>query len=247
MEKLKNPGAAACLFDGWQETMIWSALEGIMGEVYAVDGVSAMVHSGDFAFFAGEPCRELAEFFQGKPFIIATPQNEAWETLLESVHGHHAHRTERYAIKKEPNVFDREKLRCFVQCLPEAYTLARIDEALYNACLAEDWSRDLVSQYPTYSLYEKLGLGTAVLHNGELVAGASSYCTYRGGIEIEIDTRADHRRKGLGTACGAALILACLERNLYPSWDAQNKWSVALAEKLGYHFSHPYPVYEISY
>ena len=65
------------------------------------------------------------------------------------------------------------------------------------------------------------------------------------GIEIEIDTREDHRRKGLAYACGAKLVLECLEKGLYPSWDAQNKWSVALAEKLGYHFSQEYVAYEI--
>lgn len=34
-------------------------------------------------------------------------------------------------------------------------------------------------------------------------------------------------------------------RNLYPSWDAQNKWSLDLAEKLRYHYSHTYDAYEI--
>ena len=45
------------------------------------------------------------------------------------------------------------------------------------------------------------------------------------------------------TAAGAGLILACLDRGWYPSWDAQNKESLGLAEKLGYHFSHEYLVY----
>lgn len=66
-----------------------------------------------------------------------------------------------------------------------------------------------------------------------MVAGASSYSTYDKGMEIEIDTREDHRRKGLAYVCGAKLILEGLEKVLYPSWDAQNKWSVALAQKLG--------------
>lgn len=66
-----------------------------------------------------------------------------------------------------------------------------------------------------------------------------------GGIEIEIDTKEEHRRQGLAYACGAKLILECLNKGWYPSWDAQNKWSVALAEKLGYHFSHEYPAYEV--
>ena len=53
------------------------------------------------------------------------------------------------------------------------------------------------------------------------------------------------RNRGLASACGAALILECLERGLYPSWDAHTEISAALAEKLGYHVSHPYVVYEV--
>ena len=78
---------------------------------------------------------------------------------------------------------------------------------------------------------------------GQILSGASCYSTYSRGIEVEIDTHPDHRRKGLAYSCGAAMILECLNRGLYPSWDAANLGSVALAEKLGYHFSHEYPVY----
>lgn len=41
------------------------------------------------------------------------------------------------------------------------------------------------------------------------------------------------------------MILECLEQNLYPSWDAHNMWSVALAEKLGYHYDHEYTAFEL--
>lgn len=41
------------------------------------------------------------------------------------------------------------------------------------------------------------------------------------------------------------LRLDTLERGLYPSWDAANQESVALAEKLGYHLDHAYEVYII--
>lgn len=69
---------------------------------------------------------------------------------------------------------------------------------------------------------------------------------YDGGIEIEIDTRQDYRRKGLALACGARLILECVKRDLYPSWDAHNKGSVALSQRLGYHFDKEYTAYEVS-
>ncbi len=89
------------------------------------------------------------------------------------------------------------------------------------------------------------GLGIVALKDGQLAAGASSYSRYREGIEIEVDTRQDQRRLGLATACCARLILECLNRGLYPSWDAQNRISLHLAEMLGYEFSHEYPAYEV--
>ena len=87
------------------------------------------------------------------------------------------------------------------------------------------------------------GMGIAAWHGGTIVAGASSYAIFDGGIEIEIDTHPDFRQRGLATACGAALVLACLERGLYPSWDAHTPISLHLAEKLGYVSAGPYPVY----
>ena len=60
------------------------------------------------------------------------------------------------------------------------------------------------------------------MHGDEWVAGASSYSMYTGGIEIELDTKEEHRRKGLALAVAARLILECLDRGLYPCWDAAN-------------------------
>lgn len=235
------------MFDGWEETLIWSCLQGIMGSIFADDPESprsAAAVIGDFTFFAGEPHRGLVSHaVPGKDFMIMTPQNEAWSRLIVEVWGGRAKRTERYAIRKEPGVFDREKLWQIVP--PVGYELRLIDEQLYRQCLTEDWSRDLVSRFRDYAAFEKLALGVAALKEGKIVSGASTYSRYRDGIEIEIDTELSHRRKGLALACGARLILECLDRGLYPSWDAQNLGSVALAEKLGYHFSHAYPVYEI--
>ena len=88
-------------------------------------------------------------------------------------------------------------------------------------------------------------MGVVILKDGEPVSGASSYSSYNDGIEIEIDTKEEYRRQGLAYICAAALIVECLKRGKYPSWDAQNLWSVALAEKLGYHFDKEYTAYEV--
>ncbi len=242
--------AAAPLFEGWEETLIYSCLQGFMGKLYVdneSEPASAAIHLGDFCFFAGKPDIELAGHNYGKSFLIMVPQNEDWAKVIETVWGDRALRRTRFAIKKEPDCFDREKLLEFVNKLPVQYKLEKIDESLYRQCLENDWSRDLVSQFPTYDDYKCLGLGMAVTDQGKIVCGASSYSRYKEGIEIEIDTREDYRRQGLATAAAAALILKCMEKGLYPSWDAQNLWSVGLAQKLGYTFDHEYPVYEVVY
>ena len=120
-----------------------------------------------------------------------------------------------------------------------------MDEQLFWYCKGVDWCRDWVAQYDDYAAYRNWGLGVVVLKDGEVVSGASSYSGYRGGIEIQIDTREDYQRQGLACACGAKLILECQRRGLYPSWDAQNPASVALAEKLGYRLDHEYMAFEV--
>lgn len=238
------------ILENWNETLIWSCLQGTMGEIYTNSTEdAAMAILGDFAFYAGTPSEELLRFKPegcGQDYIIMVPQNEEWAELIEKCYGDKAKKVTRYAIKKEKDIFDISKLEQVILGLPAGYDLKMLEESEYDLCRNNTWANDLVSQFKDYDTYKKLGLGAVVLEDGELVAGASSYSRYNEGIEIEIDTREDYRRKGLAYACGAKLILECLKNGLYPSWDAQNKWSVALAEKLGYHFSHEYTAYEIT-
>ena len=69
---------------------------------------------------------------------------------------------------------------------------------------------------------------------------------YVEGIEIEVDTVPEERRKHLATIVCSALILKCLEEGLYPSWDAQSMNSVRLAESLGYEYDHDHIAYEVA-
>ena len=250
--EVKGTGKIRDLFGDWQETMVWSCLQGVMGHLYTDDPEepeSVMAILGDFCFFGGRPKEEIVSYkpdWCRQSFIIMTAREEEWLDLIENTYGANAKKVTRYAIRKEPDVFDRDRLAGFTHSPDERYTLKMIDETLYNACKNEDWSRDLVSVYRDYEEYKRLGMGVAALDGNRIVSGASSYSSYLNGIEIEVDTRPDHRRQGLAAACSAKLILECLDRGLYPSWDAQNLWSVALAEKLGYHFDHEYQAYEIT-
>lgn len=233
----------APLFAGWNETMVWSCLQGYMGKAFVDDErcpTAALIETACFGFFAGVPNEALVR--KTTSFLLAARSSD-WEPLIESVWGDKFKKFQRYAIKKEPDVFDREKLSRFASALPQDYSMRLIDKEIYTMSAREKWSADLCGQFPTWEDYAKRGIGVGVLHNGALVAGASSYTIYRGGIEIEIDTNPEYRQQSLATACGAKLILECLDRGLYPSWDAHDLRSVALAEKLGYHPDHPYTAY----
>lgn len=242
----ENMSRISPLFEGWNETLIWSCLQGYMGYAYAdnrENPVSAQIIIGDFCFFAGIPNLELtANIPSGcrSDSILMIPGSEGWTELITKAYPFNSEKTLRYAIKKEPDIFDREKLQSNINKLPPEFTLKMIDETLYTLAKSESWSCDLCSQFPSYKAYKANGIGVMALFGNLPVSGASSYTVYDRGIEIEIDTKVDFRRKGLALACASKLILECLDRDLYPSWDAVDLRSVALAEKLGYHMDKEY-------
>ena len=233
------------LFAGWNETLIWSVLEGHMG--YAIADcddapTAALVVLGDICFLAGKPSMALAAKANSREII---PQNEAWSDAIEQALGERAARSLRYAIKKEPSIFSRKKLQKYIDALPKEFELRLFDEEICKKTFQESWSCDFCANFANIPDFLARGLGVGVLYQGQLVAGASSFSIYNGGIEIEIDTKPEFRRRGLAPACGAQLILTALDRGLYPSWDAYDLRSVALAEKLGYHVDHPYIAYRM--
>ena len=240
---MKDLQKIAPLFSGWNETLIWSVLQGHMGYAIADNEVApeaAQVVLGDFCFLAGKPSVSFAAKAAAREIV---PQNERWSDAIEQAFGSRAQRRLRYSILKEPEVFSREKLQGYLDALPSEYTLSLFDESIYHKSMQESWSRDFCACFEGADDFRTRGVGAAVLHNGVLVSGASSYSVYDGGFEIEIDTKPEYRRKGLATICAAKLILTALERGLYPSWDAFDLRSVALAEKLGYHVDQPYIIY----
>ena len=233
------------LFAGWQETLIYSCLQKVMGKIYVTDPddpVSAFAYVGCFGFFAGKPDRELVE---NKPegFSILIPQNEAWAQVIKEVYPD-AGKVTRYAIKKDTR-FDTVALQKNVDMLPTGYEIRKIDSDLYDRCMEDPVTLDFVSSFADKKQYLDIGRGVVILKDDRIVSGASSYSRYNEGIEIEVDTVEDERRKHLATAVCSALILRCLKEGLYPSWDAQNMNSVHLAEKLGYEFDHEYTAYEV--
>ena len=136
------------IFKNWNETIIWSCLQGIMGEIHTnLSEDAAMAILGDFAFYAGNPSEELVKY---KPesckqdFIIMVPQNAGWAELIEKCYGDKAKKVTRYAIKKM-NIFDVKKLQQAVDSLQSGYALKKMEEAEYNMWKKNTWANDLVS------------------------------------------------------------------------------------------------------
>lgn len=236
-----------------EETLIWSCLDGSMGQAWCDEAEEAVkIITADFGFLRGNAksaeAKALTSYLPAshhKPYIILVPQDEAWCTHIEEVYGKNAVRIIRYAFKKN-NRFDKDKLKDFTKALPADYTIEAINEKYYEMSKLEEWSRDLCDNFADWADYAARGIGFVVCYKGKPVCGASSYTVYKGGIEIEIDTQEAFRQKGLATACASKLILACLEKGLYPSWDAANLKSVGLAKKLGYELSHEYVAYAVT-
>ena len=244
--ELEDTSKVESLFAGWDITLIYSCIQKVMGKVYVTDTgnpKSAMAFVGCFAFPAGEPDREL---LLGKPegFVIMVPQNDRWSELIEECFPD-ARKFTRYAIRKD-TVFDRDKLEKTVALLPEGYELKKIDSDIYDLCVKDPVTADFVSAFGSKEKYLELGRGLVILKDGKFVSGASSYTRYKEGIEIEVDTVPAERRKGLASIVCSALILACLDEGLYPSWDAHDMNSVRLSGKFGYEFDHEYTAYELA-
>ena len=244
--ELTDTSKAEALFAGWEETLIYSCLQKVMGKVFVTDiddPKSAMAFVGCFGFLAGEPERELVT---GKPdgFVIMVPQDDRWSELIEDCFPD-ARKVTRYAIRKD-TVFDRAHLEKMASGLPEGYELVKIDSDIYDLCLQDPVTADFVSAFGSKEKYLEIGRGMVILKDGKFVSGASSYTRYKEGIEIEVDTIVPEQRKGLATIVCSSLILSCLDEGLYPSWDAHDMNSVQLSKKFGYEFDHEYTAYEVA-
>lgn len=249
---------AAPLFDAWDETMIWSALQGVMGKVWAAwdaqEGTpaAALCLVGDLAFLAGAGDGAAAHALVAhlkkeldSRNIFVVPRDATWNHELLAAFPD-VREDERYAFYKDSGVFNRQNLQALRDNIAPNIILRSIDGELYDRVMRESWCHDFCSCFASKQDYLTNGLGVVALIGGQIIGGASSYTYYHGGIEIQVDTREDARRQGIASACSAQLILNCLDRGLYPSWDAANQASAALALKLGYRPKGAYPVWEVN-
>ncbi|MFA2810796.1 GNAT family N-acetyltransferase [Bacillus mycoides] len=239
------------MLEDFNNVVLLSYLQGHMGNAWVNDlenPTVAQITVGIFTFYAGDPnAKETEELLRNIPErILVIVNSDQWKKRLETFHERKIDKFLRYKFKRNAEVFNRSKLQSFITALPKGYELRKIDEHIANNPTLHNVSEDFTSQFRSIDDYVNRGIGYSILYNGEVVCGASSYSIYNDGIEIEVATDLDHRRKGLATVVCATLILDCLEKGRYPNWDAANSTSVKLAEKLGYVFDKAYDTYFVN-
>jgi len=239
---------------GWDNNFVKICLEGRFGEIWATaeeHPESAMFRINEIILYGGKPDRELLTYYPPTykthfALMSAKSDDPAWYSLIEEVYGERATRITRYATAIDSlDDFDRKLLASVAADLPEGYKTVPIDEELYNRCKGDPDFSDFVAQYATWEDFKGHGVGFVCLYGDEIASGISSFADYKGTIELELATKPSHRRRGLAAAVSARIVLECVERGLYPSWDAANIASLNLSYRFGYHLDHEYTAYEI--
>lgn len=240
----KDRAPLRAYFPHTADTLVSACLDGRLGRAAQGDGWAALL-AGDFAFLAGRPEREaLAWLDAAKADYLILSAPEDWLRLTED-YPRPFRRSARYAFDSSPSV-DAPALRALCRAVPEGARVLPMAEEWFRQCRALPELRDLCSAFPDMRAFAAHGVGRVAVIENRVVAGASTYAWDAASIEIEIDTLPAFRRRGLATACGAALVLACAEKGVRPHWDAANETSMRLAMRLGFGAPRPYAVIEWS-
>lgn len=223
-------------------------LEGHFGTARA-DRVSAptvaRLDCGPFTAFAGDPTsRDAGALARCAPIDWVTPETDAWRELLLRVLADRIRVIPFVAFSSAS--LDVAALERHTRSVEDGYELCRLDAALSHRLLADMKKAWLLESYASLDDFLRRGIGYVAVHEGNVVASATSAVTSARAIDIDIETAPVHRRVGLATAVGAALALECLVRGIDPLWLASNETSCRLAEKLGYTRVDRYETFEIA-
>jgi len=230
------PGLHGCLH---------AVLEGTMGRVLAdspTDPTVALAEL-DFWFCTGDPhAAGVDEVLRSieMPASFVT-DGSAWEAALLRVWGDALESRTRVAFA--PGTWDRERLRSFMEDLPDGMAVRRVGPE--HVEVFEELAESLVYNFDSLDEFLRRGVGFGIQHEGRFVSGCSSFAISSRSLEFEIQTHPDYRRRGLATATAAAMIEYCLDAGLEPCWDAHNEQSAGLATKLGFVDPRPYTAYEL--
>jgi len=225
---------------------IHAAFDGTMGRAWADDPSAPTVAlvQFDFYFLAGDPnaaaADEAVRFLDQRASIVT--RDASWEPLLRGAWGGRVKTRTRVEFTAA-RVWDRDRLRSFIDALSPDFELKRIE--LSNAARFTALADSLTFNFATLEDFAERGVGFGIEHDRRFVSGCSSFAISSHSLEFEIQTHEDFRQRGLASAAAALMIEHCIDNKFEPCWDAHNQISAALAMKLGFVNPKPYTSYEL--
>jgi hypothetical protein len=239
------------LFKGVQWNYISDAiLDGHLGSAYTDDPddpkVAVLVlPKVKLYILGGDPTHPSArKYIQDlPPFSMLLFASDHWEDAVQQYQPGKWIVLDRYAFTSEK--LDVNRLRSLKSPIPEGYRIEKMDMNLAQQLIEKEnkFASDHMVCFESHEHFIERGFGYCVLEGEQIVCVGSTFVICDKGIEIQIDTRKEHRRKGLATLAAAHLIVHSLENGLDPNWDAATKISGAFAQKLGYTPQGTYPMY----
>ena len=231
MHSIDDPTPIKGLFADYSRGrgLLDAALQSGQGTIRCDDPAApSLVHLqvGGFALFGGDPHHAaIPRLMASLPPTWIIPESTVWEkALLAPV----APRVK----KRQRSHFSPSQLK--IDALPPPppdYRIVPVERIHVEQRRQPDgrlWA------FPSVAAFAARGLGFCALAGNTVAAYAVSYAASASSIEIEVQTSAPHRRRGLGFCLCSRLIGQCLEQGKVPHWDAANAISCRLAEKLGY-------------
>jgi GNAT superfamily N-acetyltransferase len=216
-------------------------IEGQMGRAYVNDPDNPNVmriQVGDFFnVFAGDAvspaARELVAALP--PWQMVMPSPPSWMALLDDVHGSRATRQDRYSFLSDTLSVDRLRgLLAEAHLADVRHTIRPLNVDLLREAAAVPDHFLTITDFDSPEDFIERGLGYCAIDGNVMVGAAYSSLVASRGIEVSLYVEEGYRRQGIATALACHLLIACLEHNCEPHWDAANPESCALALKLGY-------------
>jgi GNAT superfamily N-acetyltransferase len=212
-------------------------IEGQHGKVLADAHENPSIYAlviGPFWYFAGDTsgasARELAAEFP--PYALLMPSAPGWLETVQAVFGERLTAFTRYSFSSAD--LSEEHLNSLLAQSKHRDAILLIDEKLASHLASLPDSPFDLSDFDSAADFAARAPGFTLLDGEKLIGLAYASLVCSQGIEVSIFVEESYRRQGAATALAARLLLASLERGLRPNWDAANRESCNLAEKLGY-------------
>jgi len=221
-----------------QHQISTSFTDGMYGDAY-VHLFNSAITVGDFVELIGSFDEEIyKKIIEPKEVHLMAPP-ATWKKALEKRFSGKISEYTRVSFHpmvatfaaKAATAFKKEK-KLSIEGYP--VEIKPIEKKLLPVLLEEEWSSDVVANTMVNNKKDFQGFGFVAGIGTKIIGGIGCYTLYRNGIEIEIDTQAEYRRRGIATLLSLRMLEECGRRNLACHWDAMNIASASLAKKLGF-------------